>query len=163
MDEQEGGYEGRTSWTTASELPAQVYDALRKPGLTINPVAIVATIDPDGAPHTAPFGSVRAVTPRILRILSLRYHDTFINLCRDGRVAVAVVAPPDIAVSIQGQARVLKEQMDADEHSALLDVDIETVKNDMVRTGTIESGIAFSPLERYKSWFDAVLLEMDEA
>jgi hypothetical protein len=94
-------------WCMASELPPGVFDVLRRPNRGINPVTIVATVDPDGRPHTAPFGSVRAVTPRLLRVSSLRFHQTYANLCRDGRVAVAVVAPPDIAVSISGRARVV--------------------------------------------------------
>jgi flavin reductase (DIM6/NTAB) family NADH-FMN oxidoreductase RutF len=60
-------------------------------------------MDKDGTPHTAPFGSVRAVTPRLLRLISARYHDTYANLARDGRAVVALLAPPDIAVSIRRQ------------------------------------------------------------
>ena len=57
-------------------------------------------VDPDGTPCTAPFGSLRAATPRLLWLACLRYHDTYANLCRDGRVTVALLAPPGIAVSI---------------------------------------------------------------
>ena len=51
-------------WSTASELPEDVFAAWHKPGLAISPVAIVATVDADGTPRTAPFGSLVAVTPR---------------------------------------------------------------------------------------------------
>ena len=87
MSENVAGYEERGDWRTASELPPYVFEALHKPGTAINPVAIVATVDPDGAPRTAPFGSIRAVTPQMLRMLSLRYHDTYANLCRDGQAS----------------------------------------------------------------------------
>jgi len=107
------------------ELPEEVFTALRKPNRGINPVTIVATVDPDGSPRTAPFGSVRTVTPRLLRMISLHYHDTYKNICRDGRVMVALVAPPNIAVGIQGRARVLREQMNASEGSAILEIDVE--------------------------------------
>lgn len=148
-------------WSTADQLPAAVFDLLRKEGRAINPVTIVATVDADGTPHAAPFGSVRAVTPRLLRMLSLRRHDTFANLCRDGRVVVVLVAPPDVAVSIRGRARVCVEEMETHRYSAVLEIDIDEVKNDMVRTGIIDSGITFTPKDETQDWFDAVLGEME--
>ena len=161
MSEQVEGYEERGDWRTASELPPYVFETLRKPDVAINPVAIVATVDEDGAPRTAPFGSLRAVTPQLLRLISLRYHDTFANLCRDGRASVAVVAPPDISVSIRGRARVVKERMETGEHYAVLEIDVEGVKNDMVRTGVIGGETTFHPHEQYQPWFDAALRELE--
>lgn len=152
----------REYWETAPELPLEVFAVLQKPNGAINPVAIVATVDPDGFPRTAPFGSLRAVTPKLLRLISMRHHDTFGNLTRDGRVVVAVLAPPDIAVSIRGRSRVVKEHMTADEHSAILEIDIEVVKNDMVRSGIVESAITFSPLAGHLDWFRAALSELED-
>jgi hypothetical protein len=150
----------RKRWRRAPELPPEVFEALRKPNRGINPVTIVATVDADGTPHAAPFGSVRAVTPRLLRMISLHYHDAYANLCRDGRVTVAVVASPNIAVSIRGRARVVREQMNASEQSAILEIDVEEVKNDMV-AGTIGSAITFFPQDEHRAWFEAVLVEVE--
>ena len=152
----------KARWRRAPELPREVFAVLCKPNRAINPVTIVATVDTDGTPRTAPFGSVRAVTPRLLRLISARYHDTYANLCRDGRVMVALVAPSDIAVSIRGRARVIRERMTAAEGSAIVDIDIEEVKNDMVRTGVIESAIAFSPRDEIRDWFEAVIGEAED-
>lgn len=138
------GTRRRAYWSTAPELPEDVFTVLQKPDRAINPITIVATVDLDGTPRTAPFGSLRAATPRLLRLACLRVHDTYANLCRDGRVAVALLAPPDIAVSITGRARVVKETVDANEHIAILEIDVEEVKNDMMRRGAIESAIQFS-------------------
>ena len=151
----------RRRWRRASELPPEVFAVLRKPNRAINPVPIVATVDPDGTPRTAPFGSVRAVTPRLLRMACQHFHDTYANLCRDARVMVALVAPPNIAVSIRGQARVLREQMKIDERSAILEIDIEEVKNDMV-AGAIGSAITFFPRDEHRDWFEAALSEVEE-
>ena len=136
-------------------------EAWHKPGGVISSVAIVAAVDPDGVPRTAPFGSLRAVTPRLLRLISLRHHDTYANMWRDGRVSVAVVAPPDISVSIYGSARVVREKMACAEHYAILEIDVEAVKNDMVRSGVIEGAIRFSVHEQYWPWFDAALSELE--
>jgi len=151
----------RRRWRRAPELPPEVFEVLRKPNRAINPVTIVATVDADGTPHAAPFGSVRAVTPRLLRMISLHYHDTYANLCRDGRVMVALVAPPNIAVSIRGRARVVRERMNTDERSAILEIDVEEVKNDMV-AGVIGSAITFFPRGENQDWFEAALSEVEE-
>lgn len=161
MSEASGSPE-KARWRSAPELPQEVFAVLRKPGGAINPCTIVATVDEDGTPRTAPFGSVRAVTPRLLRMISARYHDTYANLCRDGRVAVALAAPPDIAVSIRGRARVARERMNADEHSAILEIDVDEVKNDMVRSGAIDSAITFSPRDEIRGWFESIIGEMEE-
>ncbi|HUT15040.1 MAG TPA: hypothetical protein VMY98_02210 [Anaerolineae bacterium] len=73
-DQQVQESQTKKRWRRASEVPPEVFEVLRKPDRAINPVTIVATVGQDGAPRTAPFGSVRAVTPRLLRMISLRYH-----------------------------------------------------------------------------------------
>ena len=160
-DREAGQSQVRRRWRRAPELPPEVFEALRKPNRAINPVTIVATVDPDGAPHAAPFGSVRAVTPQLLRMISLHYHDTYANLCRDGRVMVALVAPPNIAVTIRGRARVVRERMNASEQSAVVEIDVEEVKNDMV-AGAIGSAITFFPRDEHQAWFEAVLAEVED-
>jgi len=149
-------------WRILNELPQDVLEAWCKPEKAINPVAIVATVDSDGYPRTAPFGSFRVVTPRLLRLISFRHHDTYKNLSRDGRVMVALVSPPDIAVSIRGHARIVREKMHTDERYAVVDIDVEEVKNDMVRTVAIESAITISAWEEFREWFNASLGEVEE-
>lgn len=149
-------------WRRAAELPPEVFAVWRKPGRALNPVAIVATVDSDGTPRTAPYGSVRAVTPKLLRLISSRRHDTYTNLSNDGRVMVTLIAPPNLAVSVLGHARVVKEHMTTDEGYAIVDVDIEEVKNDMVRIIVMESAITISARNEYKDWFQAILSEMEE-
>ena len=158
------GSQAKERWRRASELPPEVFAILRKPDSAINPITIVATVDPDAAPHTAPFGSLRAITPGLLRLASNRYHDTYVNLCRDGRVVVALLAPPDVAVSIRGRARVVKERMDFDEHDAAVEIDVEEVKNDMMRApgSTIESAITLFIPEQYIGWFLKAIGEIEE-
>ncbi len=147
--------------TVASELPKNIFTVLHKPNKALSPVSIVATVDPDGTPHTAPFGSMRAVTPQLLRFASLRQHDTYVNLLKDDRVMVAFVASPNIAVSIKGRARVAREKMALDENFALLEIDIEEVKNDMIRRVVIDSPITISAHDKFKGWFDDLIGEMD--
>jgi hypothetical protein len=149
-------------WHRAPELPSDVFAALHKPNRAINPIAVVATVDPDGAPRTAPFGSLRAVTPQLLRFACNNYHDTYANLCRDGRVSVALLSPPNIAVSISGQARIAKECMDTAENLVVLEIDVKEVKNDMMRRGTIESAAGFAPPDDLKDYYVGAIAEIED-
>ena len=149
-------------WRRTPELPPDVFAVLHKPNRAINPIAIVATVDPDGTPHTAPFGSLRAVTPRLLRLACGNYHDTYANLCHDGRVSVALLAPPNVAVSIKGRARVVKEQMEIAKQLVVLEIDVEEVKNDMMRRGVIESTIGFAPPDELKGFYVGAIAEIED-
>ena len=149
-------------WRRVPKLPPDVFAVLRKPNRAINPVTVVATVDADGAPRTAPFGSLRAVTPGLLRLACNQNHDTYANLCRDGRVSVALLAPPDIAVSIRGRARVVQERMDTGDHLAVVEIDIEEVKNDMMRRGTIESAVGFAPPEELGAYYVGAIAEIED-
>jgi len=156
------GADSERGWRRTAELPAYVFDLLLKSNRAINPVAIVATIDPDGAPRTAPFGSLRAVNPRLLRLACNRHHDTYSNLCRDARVSVAVLAPGEVAVSIRGRARVVKHGMAVGEYLNVLEIDVEEVKNDMMRRGAIESGIGFRPPDDLMDFYVGAIAEIED-
>lgn len=144
-----------------TEIPKDALAVWRKPDRAISPIAIVATVDADGSARTAPFGSLRAVTSRLLRFSSSRYHDTYLNLCRDNRVTVALLSPPNIALTVRGRARVIKESMDSYENGAILEVDVEEVKNDMVRTVRLDSGITITSQQGFEWWFDGIIGEME--
>lgn len=153
--------EQEDGWRRIPELPKEAFSALHKPNSGINPIAIVATVDADGSPRTAPFGSLRATTPKLLRLCCNRHHNTYTNLCRDGRTMVAVLAPPNIAIGISGRARLVKEIMDAGDHLAIIEIDIEEVKNDMMRRGKIESEIRFSPPEDLREFYVGAIAEIE--
>ena len=130
------------TWEETDELPAFVISALRRPVGEV--VAIVATVDVDGSPRTAAFGSVRPITSRELRFGCNRTHGTFANVVRDGQVMVALFASPDVAVGIGGRARVLKEELDCWQGDAAIAIDVSTVKNDALPMAPVESGITYS-------------------
>jgi hypothetical protein len=161
-DEQLQHSPGESHWHRASELPPDAFAALQKPDRAISPVAIVATVDSDGRPRTAPFGSLRAITPQLLRLACANYHDTYGNLSRDGRVSVAVLSPPNVAVTIRGRARVVKAQMDIAQHLAVVEIDIEEVKNDMMRRGTIEGAVGFRPPEDLRGFYVGAIAEIED-
>jgi hypothetical protein len=72
---------------------------------------------------------------------------------------VALVSP-DIAVSVTGRARVVRERAHHDEQSAILDIDVKEVKDDMAYRVVVESGIETVPKEKHKP-FSAAMDELN--
>lgn len=124
-----------------AELPERVLAAVRAAGRV---TGVVATVDEDGAPHTAPFGSVHAASPSTLRFGCDRRHDTYANLTRSPSVVVCFLLPPDIAVSVFGRATVIREAMETTDSDAVVEVAIDDVKDDMLPGAVIESGATYS-------------------
>jgi flavin reductase (DIM6/NTAB) family NADH-FMN oxidoreductase RutF len=150
-----------TRWYKAPELPPEVFSVWRKANGALSPVAIVATVDADGTPRSAPFGSLRAMSPRVLRFSPTHFQTTYTNLCRDGRVLVTMVAAPNIAVSVRGGAHVMRERMGANENRAIAEIDIAEVKNNMVPMLVIENGITISAREEYRDRFQSLSAEVE--
>jgi hypothetical protein len=149
-------------WRRLPELPDEIFDIWHKPGGALNPSSVVATVDTDGKPRIAPFGSLRAVTPGLLRLVTLRHHDTYANLARDGHVMVALLSPPNLAVSVSGHARVVREKMSTDERFAVIDIDVKEVKNDMPFRIDIETAINISPGSEFSTWWSTVWKELEK-
>jgi hypothetical protein len=148
-----------TGWDRVDHLPRDVIDTLRKP--PGQATAIVATVDDDGAPRTATFGAMRPVTPDALRFACNRANVTYRNIVRDGRVMVAVFGPPDVAVGISGRARVRKERMDTLPDNAVVQIDIDEVKNDHLPGAPIASGITYTVSAAVGAHLDAVNAELE--
>jgi hypothetical protein len=72
------------------------------------------------------------------------------------------LAPPNIAVSIYGHARIVKPQMDIAKHLVAFEVDIEEVKNDMMRRGIIGGSVGFTPPEELKSFYVGAIAEIED-
>jgi hypothetical protein len=154
--------ESKARWRRSPELLEDAFKAWHKADGALNPSSVVATVNEDGSPRVAPFGSLRAVNPQLLRLLIHRYHDTLANLKRDPRTMIAMICPPDVAVSVQGSARIVEEPFSLDERYALVEIEIDEVKNDMpVRIG-IETGIAISPTGPFVAWWKELWKKMGE-
>jgi hypothetical protein len=143
-------------------LPERVLEALgRAPAGEL--VAVVATTDPDGRPHTAPFGSLRAHSSAALRFGCDRGHATYENLVRDGAVTVCIVLPPDVAVSITGRATVLRQAMATLESDAVIEIAIEDVKDDMLPRSSIATGVTYAVDDEVARFIEQYVAEVVEA
>jgi len=77
------------------------------------------------------------------------------------KTMVFLLSPPDIAVSVRGIATIAREHMKADTAYAIVQIDIEEVKNDMVPRIVIEGSMTISVPDQHKEWFENVLREME--
>jgi uncharacterized pyridoxamine 5'-phosphate oxidase family protein len=112
-------------------------------------IVVVATVDEDGSPRTAPFGWVCAKDSSTLRFATNRNHDTYRNVLRDGRVMICLMEEGNTAISIKGNARVCKEHLSVREQSAVVEVNITGIKSDVTGVASIISGIKCEINERY--------------
>lgn len=138
------------------ELSQDVMDIINRQAT----IVVVATVDEDGSPRTAPFGWVYAKDGSTLRFSTSRGHDTYMNIVRDGRVMICLMEEGNIAISIRGNARVCKEKLSVYEHCAMVEVDITNVKSDVTGVGTVLSGIKCTIEDRYVETTKSVYSEM---
>jgi hypothetical protein len=131
----------RTDRKGGDRLPADVLAWLRRSAGEV--VAVVATVDADGTPRTALFGALAAPTARELRLSCRRSHATLANIRRSGRISLELAGPPDIAVSVSGQATVVGE-VHALPDNVLVSIAVETVKDDRLPYTQVLSGIRYT-------------------
>lgn len=92
----------------------------------INPV-ILATIDQEHHPSTAPYNCIVAPDNRHIRIALCKDNQTYANIIENGNIALAVIDEGDMAVCIKGNARVFMNQMNSDLNMAVIDIEIREI------------------------------------
>jgi Pyridoxamine 5'-phosphate oxidase len=92
-------------------------------------VAVVATAGERG-PDAAPVSLVAVASDR--RVLLGLAHDraTLAHIRGGSRVAVCLCLEPDLALTVEGEARVLVDSLPAAAHVAAVDVTVDGVKDD---------------------------------
>lgn len=103
--------------------------------------AIMATLDQEQHPHTAPFSHIVVSDPKHLRLAISRNHQTFLNIQANGNVALAILEEGDIAVCIKGFARIIRNSMEFDYNMAVVEVEISEIKKDNSLTHFVTQGI----------------------
>lgn len=130
-----------------NELPAEVCQLLNREVTTV----VMATVDADGQPWTAPFHDVAARDTKTLRAAIFPKHKTLENIRRDPRVMLCIMDEGNIAVSVRGKARIVAEQMATVRWpSVIVEIKVEEVKSDVVRFLNITTGVRFEMAEEHK-------------
>ena len=134
-----------------SELPDNALELLNKGTTTI-----VATVDEDGYPRTAPIGLVGAPDRKTLRLGIASIWETYKNIKRNGKVMVCVIDEGHIAIGVKGRAEVTNDllgtleipvELEEFQHLPptvpipIVEVKIEQVKSDATPFLRVVSGI----------------------
>lgn len=139
-----------------NKLSQEVMDIINRQAT----IVVVATVDEDGSPRTAPFGWIYAKDGGTLRFSTSRAHDTYDNIIRDGRVMICLIEEGNVAISIKGNARICKDKLSVLEHCAMIEVNITGVKNDVTSVARVISGITCEINERYLEMTKGVYAEL---
>lgn len=107
-------------------LPQNLFDIMAARMVTV----VVATIDGNGWPHTAPYNQIFAPDRERLVLAINRQDETYRSLKDNGMVALAIMEEGDVAFGVKGRARVLCERMEANCNLAAVEVRLEQVKRD---------------------------------
>ncbi|MCL5960643.1 MAG: pyridoxamine 5'-phosphate oxidase family protein [Chloroflexi bacterium] len=123
------------------ELPPEVLEALQE-GIHL----VLATVNAEGWPDTAPFSWVLGIDPTTIRLAINQDIATLQNIRDNGKVRLQV-SGRGVAVSVKGRATVIKETMETTPFpTALVEMKVEEVKDDSVmgRMFTTDSAVRWS-------------------
>lgn len=113
--------------TIGSELSPEVFALLQGD----RPI-VLATVDDEGWPDTAPFSWAVAIDAKTVRVAVNEQVETLRNIRRNGRVRLCVIGG-GMTVSVRGQARVIREHMASTPlATAIVEIRVDEVKNDDV-------------------------------
>lgn len=126
-------------------------------------VTVVATVNENGIPNTAPVEDIIAKDERTLFMSLMNSHTTTNNLQNNGRICIEVLSSNDIAIGIRGDANLIKESMNASENMTLWKINVEQVKQDTTPMTIVDSGPISKPRsERAKKLGQELIGEMKE-
>jgi uncharacterized pyridoxamine 5'-phosphate oxidase family protein len=128
-----------------NELSREAFDLLNREITTV----VIATVDEDGYPRTAPFHWITAKNQKTLRVAVNPRHVTYENIKRDGKVMVCVLDEGNIAIGIKGRAQVIKEDIESVPWLiSMVEIEIDEVKGDALAWIPIKHGVRFETTEQ---------------
>jgi CBS domain-containing protein len=95
------------------------------------PTLILATVDEDGWPHTAPMSWIKVKDRRTLSMAIHRDIASLRNIRRSGKVRLVAMGR-GMAISIRGFAKIVKEEMESSPFpAAVVEVTVDEIKDDL--------------------------------
>ena len=142
-----------------NELPRRAFELLNKEITTV----VIATVDEDGYPRTAPFHWIVAKNKKTLRVAVNPHHVTCENIKRNEKVMVCVIDQNNTAIGIKGRAKVIKEAMETVPwHICIVEIEIEQIKSDALQWIPIKHGVRFETAKRVKGLMRKAFNELKE-
>lgn len=123
---------------------------------------VLATVDRQGNPNTAPIYLLQPRDQSTLLLCLATRHQTTENLKTQGRFSLSILEEGDQAFSIQGRAKLVRQPMDANPHMALFILHVENVKSDTTPTVAVLRGVLTEPRsDKTTAFFQACFEEME--
>ena len=120
-----------------TELNSAVTDLFEKKIST----GILASVNQDATPHTSPVSFMIANNPKSIRMAIYKNSQTLANIRLHEPVALALLEEGNIAVSIYGKARIVQENMESNYNLAIVELEVEEVKNNSSPNFIVVQGI----------------------
>jgi hypothetical protein len=139
-------------------LPDKIFRYFHTESMT----GVASTVDRDGFPRGAPMGLFHALDEKHLLMAVQKDSATFKNAVRNGTVALSFIVGGGTSFSIQGQARLFKETMAANDLFGSLFIEIESVKSDMDMAidVIVNPVVVKSTLPGWPEMIDGILAEL---
>jgi len=103
--------------------------------------AVMATIDADYHPHTAPFHYMTVVDAKHLLMAISLTTQTYRNIVENNYVALSLLDEGDLAFCIKGFGKVLLEQMIFERQLAIIEVEIIEIRKNNWESHHVTQGI----------------------
>ena len=122
---------------------------------------ILSTITDEGFPHAMPVHLIASPDDKTIRMALLKLHKTTENIKNDPRAFISVLEGSDIAISIRGSAKVVREPMEGNSAMCMVEFKVEEVKSDTTPTVIVTDGIRSKHrTEKTKDFFRAMFDEL---
>lgn len=125
------------SEVVGSQLTRAIMDLLDKRLTT----AVLATLGPEGRPHTTPVSFIACKDAATIRLALTRSHQAYSNIVRSPEVMIEFLDEGDVAFGVLGRAAVEKEAMESDRGMALVRVEVISVKSDLNPLWVVSQGV----------------------
>jgi len=123
---------------TGDRLPPVLYQFFAEDTM----VGVAATVDEDGFPRGAPMSQFYAPGERVMLMAVQNRSRTWQNAVRTGKLALTFMGAKNLVFSIQGYARVFRENMQTNPYLGILVVDITKVNSNQACDVVVTGGIS---------------------
>ncbi|EKQ54383.1 MULTISPECIES: pyridoxamine 5'-phosphate oxidase family protein [unclassified Clostridium] len=120
-----------------NELSEEVVELFNKELTTV----ILSTVTDEGFPHAMPVHLMAAPNNKTIKLALMKMHKTTANIKHNARAFISVIESTDIAISIKGSARVVKEPMEGNSAMSIVEFIVEEVKSDTTPKVIVTEGI----------------------
>lgn len=124
---------------------------------------ILSTVTSEGFPHAMSVHLISAPDDKTVRMALASKHKTTENIKDNGKAFITVLEGTDIAVSMKGAAKVIREPMEGNSAMAMIEFKVEEIKSDTTPTVIVTDGVRSKHrTDKTKDFFRAMFDELNK-